>query len=142
MNEERKKVLEMLAAGKITAEEAEKLLDKLAATASGQSTGGQSAGGEAAPPSCTSGKAKYLRIIVDAPGSKDQVNMRVPLSLVGTGRRLLAIMPQRVSERLSEYGIDAGIFSAVNIENLEEAVRELNVDVEHSDGKKVRIYCE
>jgi len=137
MNEERKKVLEMLAAGKITAEEAEKLLDKLAATASGQS-----AGGEAAPASCTSGKAKYLRIIVDAPGSKDQVNMRVPLSLVGTGRRLLAIMPQRVSERLSEYGIDAGIFSAVNIENLEEAVRELNVDVEHGDGKKVRIYCE
>ena len=30
MSEERKKVLEMLAAGKITAEEAEKLLDKLA----------------------------------------------------------------------------------------------------------------
>lgn len=135
MNEERKKVLEMLAAGKITAEEAERLLDKLAGTASNSTSSTE------APPASGAAKAKYLRIVVDAPG-KDQVNMRVPLSLVGTGRRLLAVMPQRVSERLSEYGIDAGIFSLENCENLEAAIRELNVDVEHGNGKKVRIYCE
>jgi hypothetical protein len=51
-------------------------------------------------------------------------------------------MPQRVSERLSEYGIDAGIFALPGCENLEEALREINVNVEHGDGKKVRIYCE
>jgi len=138
MNEERKKVLEMLAAGKITAEEAERLLDKLAGTAPGPASASEtpsasSAGGAAKP--------KYLRIVVDAPG-EDQVNMRVPLSLVGTGRRLLAVMPQRVSQRLSEYGIDARIFALGNCDNLEAAIRELNVDVARGDGKKVRIYCE
>jgi hypothetical protein len=135
MNEERKKVLEMLAAGKITAEEAERLLDKLAGTAS------SSASSSEAPPAPGAAKPKYLRIVVDAPG-KDQVNMRVPLSLVGTGRRLLAVMPQRVSERLSEYGIDAGILALGNCEDLEAAIRDLNVDVERGNGKKVRIYCE
>lgn len=138
MNEERKKVLEMLAAGKITAEEAERLLDKLAGTASNSGSSTEAPPASGAPGAA---KPKYLRIVVDAPG-KDQVNMRVPLSLVGTGRRLLAVMPQRVSERLSEYGIDAGIFSLENCENLEAAIRELNVDVERGNGKKVRIYCE
>ncbi len=138
MNEERKKVLEMLAAGKITAEEAERLLDKLAGTASNSASSSEASPASGAPGAA---KPKYLRIVVDAPG-KDQVNMRVPLSLVGTGRRLLAVMPQRVSERLSEYGIDAGIFSVANCDNLEAAIRELNVDVERGNGKKVRIYCE
>jgi hypothetical protein len=51
-------------------------------------------------------------------------------------------MPQRVSQRLSEYGIDAGIFALGNGDNLEAAIRELNVDVAPGNGKKVRIYCE
>ena len=41
MSEERKKVLEMLAAGKITAEEAEKLLDKLNSNASNATPGAE-----------------------------------------------------------------------------------------------------
>jgi len=138
MSEERKKVLEMLAAGKITAEEAEKLLDKLAAAQANQTAVPELPAGSSAPPA---GKPKYLRIVVDHPGHQ-QVNMRVPLSLVGSGRRLLAVMPQKVNARLAEYGIDAGIFSAAKIEDLDEVIRELKVDVERGDGKKVRIYCE
>jgi hypothetical protein len=139
MNEERKKVLEMLAAGKITAEQAEKLLDKLAASPAGpQTPSNEPQGG-----GCGAGaKAKYLRIVVESPGSSDQVNMRVPLSLVGTGRRLMAVMPARVSQKLSEYGIDAAIFASAGSDNLEQVIRELNVDVEHGNGKKVRIFCE
>ena len=139
MNEERKKVLEMLAEGKITAEQAEKLLDKLAGSAAGpQATPNEPQGIGGVP----GGKAKYLRIVVESPGSSDQVNMRVPLSLVGTGRRLMAVMPAKVSQKLSEYGIDSAIFASTNCENLEQVIRELNVDVEHGNGKKVRIYCE
>ena len=139
MNEERKKVLEMLAAGRITAEQAEKLLDKLAGSPAGPQSPTNEAPGTSAPPT---GKAKYLRIVVESPGSSDQVNMRVPLSLVGTGRRLMAVMPAKVSQKLSEYGIDSAIFASTNCENLEQVIRELNVDVEHGNGKKVRIYCE
>ncbi len=137
MSEERKKVLEMLAAGKITAEEAERLLDKLASGASSPS------GASETPGSGSQGQAKpkYLRIVVDSPG-RDQVNMRVPLAFVGSGSKLLAVMPSRVSERLAEFGIDAGVISAVNCDDFGQALRDINIDVERGNGKKVRIYCE
>jgi hypothetical protein len=138
MSEERKKVLEMLAAGKITADEAEKLLDKLGSNISNPTPGAEK------PPAATppgSAKPKYLRIVVDQPG-REQVNMRVPLSLVGSGRGLLAIMPKHVHERLAEYGINAGSFTTLTCDDLGQAIRELNVDVEKVDGKKVRIFCE
>jgi hypothetical protein len=136
MGEERKKVLEMLAAGKITADEAEKLLDKLTANAATQA----SAGDPAATSAQSAGKPKYLRIVVDKPG-RDQVNVRIPLALAGTGSRLLAVMPARVSERLAEYGIDPAMLSAADCKNL-ESLRDVNIDVDKGNGSKVRIFCE
>lgn len=137
MSEERKKVLEMLVAGKITAEAAEKLLDKLASNASSQPGPGE-------PSTVTSpqaaGKPKYLRIVVDNPG-RDQVNLRLPLSFVGSGKKILAVMPQRVSERLAEYGIDASILSAADCADL-ESLRDVNINVDRGSGKKVKIFCE
>src|SRR5271166_3764690 len=79
MSVETRKVLEMLAAGKITSEDAERLLDKLAAvreSAEGRAPENQESCG-ATP------VRKYLRIVVNGDG-KD-VNMRVPLSFVRTG---------------------------------------------------------
>ena len=137
MSEERKKVLEMLAAGKITADEAERLLDKLSSAPGLPAPNAEPAAANAAP----SGKAKYLRIVVEHPG-REQVNMRVPLSLVSSGRSLLAIMPRGVNERLAEYGINASTLGSMDCDDLNQAMRELNVDVAKSDGKKVRIYCE
>ena len=115
MSEERKKILEMLAAGKITAEEAERLLDKLSAGSSSQAAESQASQAFA---TAGSPKPKFLRIVVDAPG-REQVSMRVPLSFVGSGSRLLAVMPRRVSERLAEFGIDADILSAATSEELQ-----------------------
>ena len=138
MFEERKKVLEMLAAGKITADEAERLLDKLSSAAANPAPRSEP---PPAPASPGNAKPKYLRIVVEQPGH-EQVNMRVPLSLVGSGKSLLAIMPKRVNERLAEYGINAGTFTTLNSDDLGQTIRDLNVDVEKSNGKKVRIYCE
>jgi SHOCT-like domain len=137
MSEERKKVLEMLAAGKITADEAEKLLDKLSANSSNATSGTEQHAAAAAPGNA---KPKYLRIVVDQPG-RDRVNMRVPLSFLGSAKSLLAVMPKRVNERLAEYGINAGSFATINLDDLGPAMRELNVDVDEG-GKKVRIFCE
>jgi hypothetical protein len=138
MVEERKKVLEMLAAGKITAEEAERLLDKLSGNASNAASTAQPPPSSAAS---ASAKPKYLRIVVDQPG-RDQVNVRIPLSFVNSGRSLLAILPRHVNERLAAYGINAGTFSTLNLDNLGQSIRELNVDVDEGSGKKVRIFCE
>jgi hypothetical protein len=138
MSEERKRVLEMLAAGKITAEEAEKLLDKLSIAAANPSAGAEPPAADAARGAA---KPKYLRVVVDHPG-REQVNMRVPLSLINSGKGFLALMPKGVNERLAEYGINAGTFTGMDCGDLGQAMRELNVDVEKSDGKKVHIYCE
>ena len=126
MSEERKKVLEMLAAGKITADEAEKLLDKLSNNAANETASAETPAASAATGTA---KPKYLRIVVDQPGHKE-VNVRIPLSFVRSGRGLLAIMPKYVNERLAEYGINAGSFAT------------LNIDVEKGNGEKVRIFCE
>jgi hypothetical protein len=138
MSEERKKVLEMLAAGKITADEAEKLLDKLSNNASNETSRA-----ETPPASAATGtaKPKYLRIVVGQPGHKE-VNVRVPLSFVRSGRGLLAIMPKHVNERLAEYGINAESFTTMDINDLDHAMRELNIDVQKGNGEKVRIFCE
>ncbi len=138
MSEERKKVLEMLAAGKITADEAEKLLDKLASGGPNQGSAGEA---QAAASTSGPGRPKYLRIVVDSPG-RDQVNVRVPFSFVGSAQRLLAVMPLRVSQRLAEHGIDTGLFSAAKCDNLDEEMSKLNIDVDKGNGKKVRIFCE
>lgn len=138
MSEERKKVLEMLAAGKITAEEAEKLLDKLSGNASNAMPGAETPPVSAAPGTAN---PKYLRIVVHQP-DRDPVNVRVPLSLVRSGRGLLAIMPKHVNERLAEYGINAGSFTTMNLNDLGLDLRELNIDVDKGGGKKVKIFCE
>lgn len=75
MSAETKKLLEMLASGQITAEDAEKLLEKLGANGSGSTpptTTAQPEGG-ASPQ-----KLRFLRVVVESPG-RDQVNIRVPL---------------------------------------------------------------
>jgi len=139
MSVERKKVLEMLGAGKITADEAEKLLEKLgAAEAARESEASASAerpGGK---------QPRYLRVEVDEETGK-KVNIRVPLAFVRTGMAIAGVLPLRVQQRLAEKGIDigliAGIRDPVKSQQIAEALKELDVDVD-DDGRKVRIYCE
>ena len=137
MSAERKKILEMVAEGKISAEDGERLLDKIATPAAEGS-----ATKEALPAEAAGGKkCRYLRILVERPG-EDNVNVRVPLAFTRTGARLLAVMPRRVTERLAEQGIDLEALSALKGEELGQALEELHVDIEKGDGKKVKIFCE
>lgn len=137
MSEERKKILEMLAEGKITAVEAERLLDKLAAGADSSDQAGQASGEPSAPPQ----KPRFLRILVDSP-DRNQVNIRVPVSFMRAGMKLMAVVPRQVSEKLAEKGIDLSALADMKGEDLTEALRQLNLDVDGRDGKKVRIFCE
>jgi len=138
MSVERKKVLEMLAEGKITAQDAERLLEKLEAAGRNPDTAKSSS----SEPGASQAKApRFLRIVVDSPDS-DQANIRVPLSFVRAGMKLMTVLPPRVSESLAEKGIDLSALAELKGEELVEAFRELNVDVDSRDGKKVRVFCE
>ncbi|MGA9642099.1 MAG: hypothetical protein WBQ72_11925 [Terriglobales bacterium] len=147
MNPERLKILEMLAAGKITAADADKLLDKIAGSASTENraesksaarpeTASENKPADGAPP-----KPRFLRILVDKPGH-DQVNVRMPLGLMRTGTNFLAVLPTEVREKLSERGVDVAALGSLNAREWSDLVDNLNIDIEKGDGKKVKIFCE
>ena len=136
MSVERKKVLELLAQGKINPEEAEKLLEKL------DSLAGASREPEDSAPESKTADAKrlrYLRVLVEKPGG-DNVNLRIPLSFARSG--LGIILSQPVLDKLSDSGIDVANLSRLRGQELDDALQQLNIDVDQSNGKKVHIFCE
>jgi polyhydroxyalkanoate synthesis regulator phasin len=135
MSEERKKVLEMLAKGTISVADAEKLLEKIAEPASAAEARAE------AQSSSEPGKPRFMRIVVDKPGH-EPINIRMPLSFVRTGSRLLAVLPPKVNEKLAELGVNFSGRGAMNEKEWAQAVEDMNIDVEQGNGKKVRIFCE
>jgi hypothetical protein len=151
MNDNRRQILEMLAAGRITAAEAERLLAALEPSIAefhGQTRG--DAGAQVKT------RAKYLRVLVEADeemtGMKGPttVNVRVPMQLLRAGVRLASLIPpqaqQQVDIALGKHGVPLTI-SQIKPENLEELIdhlEDLTVDVDGSDGNKtkVRVFCE
>jgi hypothetical protein len=133
MTEERKKILEMLSEGKITAEDAERLLDKIEATPSSPPRQPREPG--------KPGKIKWLMVRVDS-SDGDKVNVRVPINLIRTGIKLGAILPSGASERIQDVGIDLNDLAKLADEELIEALADLQVDVNSDDGDVVRVYCE
>jgi hypothetical protein len=144
MSENRRQILQMLADGKITADEAERLiavLEKEPASAS------EPVRGEVLKP-----RAKYLRVLVEAQdqyhgNGQTKVNIRVPMQLLRAGVRLGALLPREARDRanaaMREQGIDFDL-NQIRPENLEELIEQLkdlevNVDEDHA---KVRVFCE
>ena len=158
MSQETKKVLEMLASGQITTDDAEKLLEKLGtgssapvAAASEEAAGPE---GKAAPQRpwgartpardeapAVGQKLRFLRVVVDSP-DRDQVNVRVPLSFLRAGMKLLGVIPPQVSEKLAQKGIDLSALRDLKGGELVDELKDLHVDVDGKDGEKVRVFCE
>jgi len=143
MTEERRKILEMLAGGKINADEADRLL--------GAVQGGSSTTTATAPaPSKT---PKFIRVMVDAKEGKNDkpvhVNVRVPIALLRAGVRLASLVPagaqDKVNEELRKNGVDFDI-KQIKPENLNEVIdqlQDLTIDVDQEDDDvKVRVFCE
>jgi hypothetical protein len=141
MNEQRRQILEMLAEGKITADEAGRLIDALERQQPESPPG-------AAPRSKP--RPKYLRVVAmydsgdDGPG---RVNIRVPLQLLRAGVRLTSLIPPqaltKVNAELSKSGvpIDLTELKPQHIEELIDQLDELTVDIDDTDSK-VQVFCE
>jgi hypothetical protein len=142
MNEDRRQILQMLADGKINAEEAERLISALERANGAQAPATFGANG--AP------KGKYLRVCVDTVEHDEgptKVNIRVPMQLLRAGVRLSSLIPAEaraeVNAAMHKQGIPFDI-NQLKPENLEELIDQLNdltVDVDQ-DRTKVRIYVE
>lgn len=142
MNEERRKILDMLAQGKITVDEADKLLAAIGETgpATGAAAGTEGSGGRA---------WKYLRVQVEpGPGSEkgDRVNIRVPFKLIRAGLKFAAFIPREAHDKINqafrEKGMDIDL-ARITPQDLEEIVANLDDMTVEVDGRdKVRIFCE
>ena len=141
MNEDRRQILQMLADGKINADEAERLISALEKV-----NGGAPAviGANGSP-----AKAKYLRVMVDTTegNGPTKVNIRVPMSLLRAGVRLSSLIPanarDEVNAAMASYGvpIDVAQLKPENLEDLIDQLNDLTVDVDDQKSK-VRIFAE
>jgi hypothetical protein len=141
MNEQRRQILQMLAEGKITADEAERLIDALERE--------QPEPSGAAPRPRP--RPKYLRVVVssadngaDGPG---RINVRVPLQLLRAGVRLTTLLPPqaltKVNAELSKSGvpIDLTQLKPQDLEELIDQLGDVTVDVDDPDTK-IQVFCE
>jgi membrane peptidoglycan carboxypeptidase len=124
----------MLVQGKITADEAERLLLALDKTQTRE-----------AQPEGAKPKPKFMRVLVD--DGKNKVNAKVPLQLLRAGVKLASVIPPlaqaHLDEALREKGVTINL-AGLKPENLEEVVEglsDMTVDVD-DDKAKVRVFCE
>ncbi|MCL2706776.1 MAG: hypothetical protein FWE97_01220 [Dehalococcoidia bacterium] len=134
MSENKRRVLEMLACGKISVDEAAKLIAAL-----------EEQNGSEAPAAhnYASANVRYLRIVVNYIKNHDKpekVNIRVPVSLIRAGMKFSSLIPQEASEHVDNALRQKGI--KVNLRNLKDedldtlllALRDLTVDIDDGRG--------
>ena len=141
MNEQRRQILQMLAEGKITADEAGRLIDALERE---QPESPQGAAPRPKP------RPKYLRVVVvDNSGGDEpsRVNVRVPLQLLRAGVRLMSLVPPQALTKVNAELIKSGVpidlteLKPQHIEELIDQLDEVTVDVDDPDSK-VQVFCE
>lgn len=155
MSDQQRRILDMLAAGKITADDAERLLRALesAGAQADESDDGDGAGegaGKIAVVDRGQRKLKYLRVVVDDPDGehhKGRVNVRIPLALLRAGIKLAALLPAQAGQAISDAFQQKGIpFDPQNLkpEQVEEFINTLGeVEITVEQGKAtVRVFCE
>nr|WP_246158444.1 hypothetical protein [Catellatospora sichuanensis] len=142
----------MLSDSKITADEAERLIDALDRDRFPSS--------RAAGPG-TKPRPKYLRVVViadegsgshwagEASGGDGsaRINIRVPLQLLRAGVRLTSLVPPqaltRANAELHRSGVDIDLtqLKPQQLEELIEHLDELTVDIDSAEAK-VQVFCE
>jgi hypothetical protein len=146
MSDDRKRILGMLAEGKITADEAEMLLDSIDSPAEDATSATASSPSAEWPtgPSAT-GTPKFLYVKVT--GGKDTVDVKVPLAVLRTGLKLTSLIPpqamDQINESMDEHGmsLDFNNLKPDDIEELITSLREMEINVNSADGENVRVFC-
>lgn len=143
MSEERKKILEMLAAQKITADEADKLLDALGKT--------ESVSDEPLAGGTVKKNPKFLHVKVSGTGGGDRkhenVDIKIPLMLLKAGMKLGSLVPDKAKSKFTHtvaghgMNFDLNNLDSKNLDVFIQALTEGSIDIE-DDNETVRIYCE
>jgi hypothetical protein len=144
MSEDRKRIIGMLAEGKITAEEAETLLDALGSSAAKPAPTAAACSADWPAGPARSGTPKFLYVKITG---EDTVDVKVPLALLRTGLKLTSLIPpqamDQINQSMGEHGmaIDFNNLKPEDIEDIVESLREMEVNVQSNDGNNVRVFC-
>lgn len=148
MTSERKQILEMLAAGKVSVEEAERLLQLTA-----RGPGATSVDDTAAGFSMRVSDPKFIRIMVEpvenVGSKKDQhhVNIRIPLKVVRAGVNLASLLPGETGQMVQGSLLEKGYMTDISkldgsaLDELIEALQELSIDAT-VDNHTVKVFVE
>lgn len=145
MSDDTRRVLDLLAQGKVTVDEAQQLLGAINAPAADEAGSGARADQGERP------KPRWVRIAIhksakDGRHDKD-LNIRVPIAIVRNGMRLGALIPglagEQVAARMRERGLDADFskLEAVDIDAMLKELGDTNIEIE-SGKAQVRITTE
>lgn len=140
MGEERQRILRLLSEGKLTLDEAEKLLAAMEKTTKFESPEKETQSWD--------GRGKYLYVQVEPKEGKstDRVSVKVPLALVKAGLNISKLIPAEAQEKVQASMQGSGIsfdFSSINTQNMQEileALEQMSIDVD-SDESSVKVYC-
>jgi hypothetical protein len=143
MSDDTRRVLDLLAQGKVTVDEADQLLRAMAAPAPDATPAGLDDTERPQP--------RWVRIAVHKAardGHKDKdVNIRVPIAIVKSGMRLGALIPglagDQVAAKMRERGLDVDFskLDAVAIDAILKELGDTNIEID-SGRAHVRITCE
>jgi hypothetical protein len=141
MSQERDRILDLLVAGKITAEEAGRLLDVLEARSCQPASAGSTAKGASAELP----KFMYVKVVST---KGDNVNVKVPLGLVRAGLKLTSLIPpqamDQINTSMAAHGMSIDLANLKRedfTEELIESLREMEVNVDSVNGDNVRVFC-
>jgi len=146
MNENSRRVLEMLSEGKVSVDEAERLLS-LVDEEPETTTAVQPLAPPAPPvPPQAESARRYLRVTVDS-DDDEHIDVRVPLALIKAGVKLHTLLPAQattgINTALQDNGINVDIdnLRTEDLELLIDALSEIEVNIQDGN-EKVRVYCE
>jgi len=139
MAEERMKILQMLSEGKITPEEAEKLLN---------ATERQTMQPAAGSPFQEASESKYLYVQVEPKegSSSERVSVKIPFALLKAGLNIAGLIPQDAQDKINASMSDKGIkfnlndIRPENIQELMTSLEELTVDID-TDEATIQVFC-
>jgi hypothetical protein len=152
MSENQQKILQMLAEGKISVEEATRLLALI--------NEGQNPGEGAGREQTSKSVPKYLYVRVEpkegsakqgeghpSMGEHGRVNVRIPVGLIRAGMKLKSLIPPHVADEVNDamkekgIGFDIRSLKDEDIDELVSLLRDTHIDVDSEDAE-VRIYAE
>ena len=145
MSEDRKRILGLLAEGKITADEADALLDALSGPGTEPTTPPMDSPVSEWPtgPSAT-GTPKFMYVQIRG---NDRVDVKVPLALLRAGLKLTSLIPPQAMDQINESMGEAGMsidFNNLKPEDIEELItglRDMEVNIDSAEGDNVRVFC-